>query len=92
MEKKVKIEYSVVFADFNWYPSCKPFDEVRHLKCRINTNPIEPDVVYNNVRMSDMAYRIRRDREAFKRENEDLKKRLFNLELIMKVRNNILPL
>jgi len=62
---------------------------IQYLKCRINTNPIEPDLIYNNVQLTDMADRIRKDHEALKLENEDLKKRIFNLELIMKIRNNI---
>ena len=64
---------------------------IQYLKCRINTNPIEPDLVYNNVQLTDMADRIRRDYEALKCENDDLKKRIFNLELIMKIRNNVNP-
>tara|TARA_B100000035_G_C21036292_1_gene571160 strand:+ start:5313 stop:5861 length:549 start_codon:yes stop_codon:yes gene_type:complete len=67
-------------------PLCgmKPLE---YLRCRINTNPIEPDVEYNNVQLTDMVDRLRRDHEALKEENEDLKKRLFNLELVMKIRS-----
>lgn len=62
---------------------------IQYLKCRVNTNPIRPDLEYNNVQLTDMADRIRRDHEALKSENEELKKRIFNLELIMKIRTNV---
>ena len=60
---------------FVWY------EAIGYLRCRINTKLIGLDVEYNNVQLTDMVDRLRRDHEALKEENEDLKKRLFNLDV-----------